>query len=56
MTFPPFHEPTHLYFITATMIKWKHLFTKPEYINIPLNSLARMQKQKRILPLSPYYP
>ncbi len=48
MTFPSFHDPTHLYFITTTIIEWKHLFTKPEYMNIPLNSLAWMRQQKRI--------
>lgn len=49
MTFPSFHDPTHLYFITASIMDWKHLFITPEYINIPLNSLAWFQKQKRIL-------
>jgi REP element-mobilizing transposase RayT len=49
MTFPSFHDPAHLYFITASIIEWKHLFTAPAYINIPLNSLAWMQQQKRIL-------
>jgi len=49
MTFSSFHDPTHLYFITASIIEWKHLFITPEYINIPLNSLAWMQQQRRIL-------
>ena len=49
MTFPSFHDPTHLYFITASIIEWKHLFITPKYTNIPLNSLAWMQQQKRIL-------
>jgi putative transposase len=49
MTFPSFHDPTHLYFITASIIDWKHLFVTPEYANIPLNSLAWLQQQKRIL-------
>jgi len=49
MTFSSFHDPTHLYFITASIMDWKHLFITPEYINIPLNSLAWMQQQKRIL-------
>ena len=49
MTFPSFHDPTHLYFITASIVEWKHLFIIPEYTNIPLNSLAWMQQQKRIL-------
>jgi REP element-mobilizing transposase RayT len=49
MTFPSFHDPSHLYFITASVIDWKHLFITPEYANIPLNSLAWLQQQKRIL-------
>jgi putative transposase len=49
MTFPSFHISTHLYFITASVIEWKHLFIKDEYVKIPLNSLAWMQQQKRIL-------
>ena len=49
MTFPSFHDPTHLYFVTASIIDWKHLFITPEYINIPWNSLEWMQQQKRIL-------
>ena len=49
MTFPSFHDFTHLYFITASIIDWKHLFITPEYANIPLNSLAWLQQQKRIL-------
>lgn len=49
MTFPSFHDTTHLYFVTATIMEWKHLFITPEYINIILNSLTWMQQQKRIL-------
>ena len=49
VTFPSFHDSTHLYFITASIIDWKHLFITPEYANIPLNSLAWLQQQKRIL-------
>ena len=49
MTFPSFHDPTNLYFLTASIIEWKHLFITPEYISIPLNSFAWMQHQKRIL-------
>jgi REP element-mobilizing transposase RayT len=48
-TFSAFQDPSHLYFITASVIDWKHLFTTPEYANIPLNSLAWLQQQKRIL-------
>lgn len=49
MTFPSFHDLSHLYFITASVVEWKPLFTIPEYTNIPLISLAWMQEQKRIL-------
>ena len=49
MTFPSFHDATHLYFITASVIGWKHLFTISKYIDIPLNSLAWLHQQKRIL-------
>lgn len=49
MTFPSFHDLSHLYFITASIIDWKHLFIRPEYANIPLNSLAWLQQKKRLL-------
>ena len=49
MTFPSFYASSHLYFITASIIDWKHLFITPEYINIPLNSLSWLQQQNRIL-------
>jgi REP-associated tyrosine transposase len=49
MTFPSFHDPTHLYFVTASVIEWIHLFRAPEYIAIPLHSFAWLQQQKRIL-------
>jgi putative transposase len=49
MTFPSFHGPTHLFFVTASVIGWQHLFTKEDYAQIPLNSFAWLQQQKRIL-------
>jgi len=49
MTFPSCNDLTHLYFMTATIVDWKNLFITPAYTNIPLNSLAWMQQQKRIL-------
>ena len=49
MTFPALHDPSHLYFITATIIEWKHVFITPKYTNIPPNSLAWLQQRKRIL-------
>jgi REP element-mobilizing transposase RayT len=49
MTFPSFHDATHLYFITASIIGWKHLFVTDKYAKIVLNSLAWLQQKKRIL-------
>jgi putative transposase len=49
MTFNSIHDRSHLYFITASVIDWKHLFVISEYANVPLTSLAWMQEQKRIL-------
>ena len=49
MTFPSFHDPSHLFFITASIVEWKHLFVTPKIALIPLNSFAWMQQQKRIL-------
>ncbi|HEX5840398.1 MAG TPA: transposase [Anaerolineales bacterium] len=49
MTFPSYHDPAHLYFVTASIIEWKRLFITPEYINIPLQSLSWLEEQKRIL-------
>ena len=49
MTFSSFHDPSHLFFITASIIEWKHLFIIHEYALIPLNSLAWLQGQNRIL-------
>jgi putative transposase len=49
MTFVSFHDSNHLYFITASVVDWKHLFITPEYIKFPLSSLAWLQEQKRTL-------
>jgi REP element-mobilizing transposase RayT len=49
MTFSSFHDPRHLYFITASILEWKQLFVTSEYASTPLNSFAWMQEQKRIL-------
>ncbi len=48
MTFSSIHDPTHLYFVTASIVEWKHLFGLPEYAQIPLDSLAWLQQEKRI--------
>jgi REP element-mobilizing transposase RayT len=39
MTFRPFHDVTHLYFVTATLLGWKQLFAWPVYARIVLGSL-----------------
>jgi putative transposase len=49
MTFSSFHDPSHLYFITASIVDWTHLFTTPEYAKVPLDSFLWMQEQKQIL-------
>ena len=49
MTFPSFHDSSHLYFTTASLVAWKHLFITPDYVNIPLDALTWLQQQKRIL-------
>lgn len=49
MTFNSIHDPTHLYFVTATVVEWIPLFKHPKYAEVVLNSLAWMQKEKRLL-------
>ena len=39
MTFRPHHDPAHLYFVTATILGWKHLFIDSAYAEIALQSL-----------------
>jgi putative transposase len=39
LTVKPHHDPTHLYFVTATIMGWKHLFIEPAYAEIVLQSL-----------------
>ena len=47
MTFKPLHDPTHLYFVTATILGWKHLFTQPPYAQIVLQSLDWHRRHNR---------
>jgi REP element-mobilizing transposase RayT len=47
MTFKPHHDPTHLYFVTATIMGWKRLFIEPGYAKIVLDSLAWHRKNNR---------
>ncbi len=47
MTFKPVHDPEHLYFVTATTLGWKHLFTQPSYAGIVLESLDWHRRNNR---------
>ncbi|HSL42887.1 MAG TPA: hypothetical protein VK897_05610 [Anaerolineales bacterium] len=49
MTFSSFHDIGHLYFVTASIIGWRHLLSDPKYVQIILDSLVWLQKERRIL-------
>jgi putative transposase len=49
MTFYSIHDPTHLYFVTASVVEWIPLFKYPKYNEIILSSLSWMQKEERLL-------
>ncbi len=49
MTFNSIHDPTHLYFVTVTVVEWIPLFKHSKYTEVILSSLTWMQKEKRIL-------
>ncbi|MCJ7585462.1 MAG: hypothetical protein MUO30_11935 [Anaerolineales bacterium] len=49
MTFDSFQDPTHLYFITATICGWRPLFANEYYASTVLGSLEWFRKQKRML-------
>ena len=49
MTFDSRHDPTHLYFVTATIIEWKQLFAETAYANIVLNSLDWLRRNGRLM-------
>jgi len=48
MTFDSKHIPDHLYFITASIVGWKPLFSESGFAEIVLNSLAWLRQEKRI--------
>lgn len=48
MTFDSKHIPDYLYFITASTVGWKPLFSKSEYAKIVLDSLAWLRQEKRM--------
>jgi len=47
VTFKPHHDPTHLYFVTATLLGWQQLFTQPDYARIVLDSLDWHRRNNR---------
>ena len=49
MPFKPVHDPTHLYFVTATLVEWLPLFEHHQYASIVLQSLRWHREQERIL-------
>jgi REP element-mobilizing transposase RayT len=48
MTFRSHHDPTHLYFITATVCSWQPLFAEPTFARIVLDSLAWLRRRQRM--------
>jgi putative transposase len=48
MTFNSWQVPSDLYFVTATLCGWKHLFTEYAYAEIVLDSLVWLRKEKRM--------
>ena len=49
MTFDSKHFQAHLYFVTATVIGWKHLFVEQSYAEIVLGCLDWMRKEGRMI-------
>ena len=47
MTFKPHHDPTHLYFVTATLLGWQQLFVQPDYARLILDSLNWHRQRNR---------
>jgi putative transposase len=47
MAFELHHDPTHLYFITATILGWKRIFLQPTYAPIVLDSLDWHRRNDR---------
>jgi REP element-mobilizing transposase RayT len=45
--FKPYHDPSHLYFITATLLGWHPLFADPVYARIVLDSLDWHRRNQR---------
>jgi hypothetical protein len=48
MTFDSQHIPDHLYFITASIVGWKPLFSETEFTEIVLNSFTWLRGENRM--------
>ena len=48
MTFRPYNDPTHLYFVTATIAGWKKLFSEQPFPQIVLESLKWLIENKHM--------
>ena len=48
MTFRPFHDPDHLYFVTGTIVGWRKLFLESRYQQIVMSSLRWLRQRNRM--------
>jgi len=48
MMYPSIDDPSHLYFVTASVIGWKQLFRNHDYAMIVLRSLDWLRDQRRM--------
>ncbi len=48
MSFPSVDDPTHAYFITATITGWRPILNSPPYVDIILGSLDWLRKAGRV--------
>lgn len=48
MTYDSINDPSHQYFVTASVVGWKHLFKNRDYAMIVLRSLEWLRDQKRM--------
>jgi len=48
MTFSPHHNPSHLYFVTGTLLGWRPLFSRPAFATVLLDSLAWHRQHNRL--------
>jgi REP element-mobilizing transposase RayT len=48
MPFKPINDPTHLYFVTSTLVEWQPLFAHAHYASIVLDSLEWHREKQRM--------